>query len=87
MELKSSKDNFRMIKRMKIFPFQYSVYSDWSLILCRIIFCVTYLVLLGLQETNIECFSIFREKPSEHVNSQALDATFMSSYFSLSYVD
>lgn len=71
---------------MKIFLFHYAIYGDLSLILCRIIFYIIYLVVLSLQEINMGCLSIFREKPSEHVNFQAVDDIFMSSYYPVSYV-
>lgn len=87
MELESSKGNFRMIKKMKILLFQYAIYGDWSLILCRIIFCITYLVLLDLQEINIGCLSTFQEKLSEYMNCQALDDTFTSAYYPVSHVN
>lgn len=71
---------------MKILLFQYAIYCDWSLILCRIIFCITYIVFLGIQEINIGCLSIFKEKLSEHVNFQVLYDASMSSYYPVSYV-
>lgn len=86
MELESSKDNFRMIKKNENTSLSVCNICDWSLILCRIIFCITYLVLLGLQEIDIGCFSIFRKKLSEHVNFQVLDDAFMSPYYPVSFV-
>lgn len=69
---------------MKIFLFQFAIYGDCSLILCRIIFCITYLVFLSLKEINIGCSSIFRGNSSECVKFQALDDICMSAYYSVS---
>lgn len=69
---------------MKVFLFHYAIYGDCSLILCKIIFCITYLVLLSLKEMNIGCSSIFRGNSSECVNFQALDDVCTSSYYPVS---